>query len=294
MTPDAASYAQRVISATNITFDSNWAQTHGATALVVFVTATVLSVVAKILVRRLEHKMEALETVDGESGLKRTTTITHALTNTFLTLIWVVALLIILGEFGVSLAPLIAGAGIVGVALGFGAQTLVRDGLSGFFILWENQFRLGDTVDAYTTAGVISGRIEALSLRVTSVRMFDGTLNYIPNGNIQVIANKSRGWARAIVDVRVAYDEDVDRVRALLDEVFEQLREGGLKGLIESGPEVLGIQTMASDALVVRVIADCVLGHKVEVERMMRERIVARLTEAKIRVPISPGAPQKP
>ena len=293
MTPDTASYAQRVIGATN-PFDASWVKTHGATALVVFVAAIVLSVATKLLVRRLERRMEDLETFVGESGLRRTTTITHALTNTFLTLIWVVALLIILGEFGVSLAPLIAGAGMIGVALGFGAQTLVRDGLSGFFILWENQFRLGDTVDAHTTAGIISGRIEALTLRVTSIRMFDGTLNYIPNGNIQVIANKSRGWARAIVDVRVAYDEDVDRVRALLDEIFQQLREGGLKDLIESGPEVLGIQTMASDARVVRVIADCVPGHKVEVERVLRERIVASLTEAKIPVPISPGAPQKP
>lgn len=280
-----------MIGATNTTFDSDWLQTNGATALIVFVVAIVLSAVAKILVRRMEHKMEDLETFVGESGLRRTTTITHALTNTFLTLIWVVAMLIILGEFGVSLAPLMAGAGIVGVALGFGAQTLVRDGLSGFFILWENQFRLGDTVDAYTTAGIISGRIEALTLRVTSVRMFDGTLNYIPNGNIQVIANKSRGWARAIVDVRVAYDEDVDRVRALLTDVFEQLREGALKGLIESGPGVLGIQTMASDALVVRVISDCVVGRKVEVERILREQIASRFSDAKIRVPVSHGAP---
>ena len=283
-----------MISATTSICDPRWLQSHGVAALAALVVAIVLSVAAKILVRRLEHKMEDLENFVGESGLKRTTTITHALTNTFLTLIWIVTLLIILGEFGVNLAPLIAGAGIAGVALGFGAQTLVRDGLSGFFILWENQFRLGDTVDAYTTAGIISGRIEALTLRVTSVRMFDGTLNYIPNGNIQVVANKSRGWARAIVDVRVAYDEDVDHVRALLDEIFEQLRECGLKDHIESGPEVLGVQTMASDALVVRVIADCVLGHKVEVERVLRERIAARFADAEIRVPVSPSAPQKP
>lgn len=184
-----------MIGATYTLFDSTWLRTHGVTALIVFCLAIALSVAARIMVRRLERKMKPLGSVEGGSNLRRTTTVTHALTNTFLSLIWVVTALIILGEFGVDLAPLIAGAGIAGVALGFGAQTLVRDGLSGFFILWENQFRLGDTVDAYTTAGVISGRVEALTLRITSIRMLDGTLNYIPNGNIQVIANKSRGGA---------------------------------------------------------------------------------------------------
>jgi len=274
-------------------FDSDRLHSQGAASLIALTVAIILSVAAKFAVRRLERKMEPLEALAGESNLRRTTTITHALTNTLLTVIWIVALLIILGEFGVNLAPLIAGAGIAGVALGFGAQTLVRDGLSGFFILWENQFGLGDSVDAHTTAGVISGRIEALTLRITSIRMFDGTLNYIPNGNIQVIANKSRGWARAIVDVSVAHDEDVDRVRALLEEVFDDIRASQPEDRIESGPEVLGIQTMASDALVIRVIADCVLGHKAEIERLLRERIAVRFADAKIRVPVSPSTPQR-
>lgn len=281
-----------MIGATGNIFDSSWLHSHGIASLIALAAAIILSVAAKIVVRRLERRMQGLEGLFGESNLRRTTTVTHALTNTVLTVIWILALLIILGEFGVNLAPLIAGAGIAGVALGFGAQTLVRDGLSGFFILWENQFGLGDSVEAYTTAGVISGRIEALTLRVTSIRMFDGTLNYIPNGNIQVIANKSRGWARAIVDVRVTYDEDVDRVRALLEEVFEEVRKSQPER-ISSGPEVLGIQTMASDALVIRVIADCVLGGKAEVERMLRERIAARFADAKIRVPVSPGVAPK-
>lgn len=280
-----------MIGATGNIFDPSWLHSHGIASLIALAAAIILSVAAKIVVRRLERRMQGLEGLFGESNLRRTTTVTHALTNTVLTVIWILALLIILGEFGVNLAPLIAGAGIAGVALGFGAQTLVRDGLSGFFILWENQFGLGDSVDAYTTAGVISGRIEALTLRVTSIRMFDGTLNYIPNGNIQVIANKSRGWARAIVDVRVAYDEDVDRVRALLEEVFNEVQKSQPER-ISSGPEVLGIQTMASDALVIRVIADCVLGGKAEVERMLRERIAARFVDAKIRVPVSPGTPK--
>jgi small conductance mechanosensitive channel len=121
--------------------------------------------------------------------------------------------------------------------------------------------------------------------------MYDGALNFIPNGNIQVVANKSRGWARAIIDVRVAYDEDIDKVRAALAELFETLREGELDAILESGPEVLGVQTFASDAQVIRVIADTVPGHRFDAERILRERISARFAEAGIRVPITPGTP---
>ena len=262
-----------------------WFETHGLPIAITLVSAILLSVIAKLVVRKLEKRMESLDKLIGESNRQRTTTVTHTLLSAALVVIWVIAVLVTLGELGVNLAPLIAGAGIAGVALGFGAQTLVKDGLSGFFILLENQFGLGDTVDAHTTAGLISGRVEGFNLRVTSVRMFDGALNYIPNGNIQVVANRSRGWARAIVDVRVAYDEDVDKVRQILDELFNQLREGELKNSLKSGPEVLGVQTLASDAVVIRVIADATPGTRTDTERTLRERITARLAERGVRVP---------
>jgi hypothetical protein len=97
-----------------------------------------------------------------------------------------------------------------GVALGFGAQSIVKDTLTGFFILLENQFGVGDNVEIQTPSSLVAGRVEALTLRVTSLRAFDGTLHFVPNGNILVASNRSKGWARAIVDVRAAYGEDVD------------------------------------------------------------------------------------
>lgn len=275
-------------------FTQEWLKSNGAAILITIAAALVLSIAARMTVRRLEHRMKSLEDPTADSSLRRTATVTHTLMNALLAAIWVVAVLIVLGEVGVNLAPLIAGAGIAGVALGFGAQTLVRDGLSGFFILLENQFGIGDMVDAHTTAGVISGRIEGFTLRVTSIRMFDGTLNYVPNGNIQVVANKSRGWARAIVDVRVAYDEDVDKVRGVLDELFDEVRESALKDALKSGPEVLGVQTLASDALVIRVIADMVPGSRMNGERVLRERIAARFAERGVRVQVAPPPAQKP
>lgn len=270
--------------------NEEWFRSTGAPIAMTLIVALVITLIIRIVVGRLHTRWEAADAASG-SITKRAETLTHALGNTLVITVWVVALLIVLTELGVSIGPLLASAGILGVALGFGAQTLVRDGLSGFFILLENQFDLGDMIDAHTTAGVISGRVEAFTMRVTAVRMYDGALNYIPNGNIQVVANKSRGWARAIVDVRVAYDEDIDKVRATLAELFETLRDGELDAILESGPEVLGVQTFASDAQVIRVIADTVPGQRFDAERILRERISALFAETGIRVPITPGMP---
>jgi moderate conductance mechanosensitive channel len=179
----------------------------------------------------------------------------------------------------------------VGVALGFGAQSLVRDALSGFFILLENQFGVGDTVEAYTTAGPVSGKVEALTLRVTTLRAFDGSLHIIPNGNIQLISNKSRGWARAIVDVRLTYGEDLDRVRGVLEELFEEIRDdGSLRDWVMDGPSVLGIETLAEFGQVVRVVAETRPSKRYDTERMLRERITRRLADRQIRVPTPPAA----
>ena len=269
---------------------AEWFEATGIPIAITIGVALVVTIAARVSVARVHKRWEAADQASGSTS-RRAQTLTHALTNTVLALIWTVAVLIVLTELGVNIGPLLASAGIAGVALGFGAQTLVRDGLSGFFILLEKQFDLGDTIDAHTSAGIISGRVEAFSLRVTSVRMYDGALNYIPNGNIEVVANKSRGWARAIVDVRVAYDEDMDAVRAALDELFEQLREGPLADMLASGPEVLGVTTFASDAQVIRVIADTLPGSKFEAERILRERIASRFAERGIRVPVTPIAP---
>jgi small-conductance mechanosensitive channel len=170
-----------------------WLRSNAIAIVVTLAVALVLTIAARLIVRRLGRRLDESGDADDHRGGRRTATVTHTLMNTFLAVIWAVTVLVVLGQLGVNVAPLIASAGIAGVALGFGAQTLVRDGLSGFFILLEDQFGIGDTVDVHTGAGIISGRVEAFTLRVTSVRMYDGALNYIPNGNIQVVANKSRG-----------------------------------------------------------------------------------------------------
>ena len=271
---------------------ASWFLDHGLPILVVIVVAVVVTILSRIVVSRFRRRLEGTASLTQELNLQRATTLTHALSAAFVVLIWTVAILIVLGEFGYSLGPLLATAGVAGVALGFGAQSIVRDTLSGFFILLENQFGVGDNIEIQTPSNKVIGRVESLTLRVTALRAFDGTLHTVPNGNIIVASNRSRGWARAIVDVRAGYDEDVDNLRRVLEELFEELKgDRTLSEWIQDGPSVLGVERMGQDALVIRVVADTRPSKVMDVERRLRERITTRLVERGIRVPVIPVAP---
>jgi small-conductance mechanosensitive channel len=275
--------------------DPNWFEKWGFAAIVTVGVAILLTLVLQIVVRRFRRRLEGSPSLTQELNLQRIATLTAALSATGLVIIWVVALLIVLERLGIPLGALFASAGIAGVALGFGAQSIVRDTLSGFFILLENQFGVADVVEVRTTANPVSGKVESLTLRVTTLRDFDGTLHIIPNGNIQLVSNKSRGWARAIVDVRVAYGEDVDRLRGTLEEVFNEIRQDELLGdWIYEGPSVLGMETLSDYAKVVRVVADTRPSKRWDVERALRERITRRLDAEGFRTPIPPTIAERP
>ena len=270
----------------------DWFVDHGIPILIVLALAAVVTVLSRVAVNRFRRKLEGTASLTQELNLQRATTLTHALSAAVVVVIWTVAILIVLGEFGYSLAPLLATAGVAGVALGFGAQSVVRDTLSGFFILLDNQFGVGDNVEIQTPSNKVIGRVESLTLRVTSLRAFDGTLHTVPNGNIIVASNRSRGWARAIVDVRAAYEEDVDNLRRVLEELFEELKgDRTLSEWIQDGPSVLGVERMGQDALVMRVVADTRPSKVMDVERRLRERISTRLVEKGIKVPVIPVVP---
>ncbi len=270
----------------------DWMRNHGVRILVVVALALVVTLLARVAVHRFERKLAGPVDTTQTLGLRRVATLTHALSTATVVVIWAIAFLMVLDQFDVNLAPLLASAGIAGVALGFGAQSLVRDGLSGFFILLENQLGVGDTVDLQTIGGTVSGKVEVLTLRITVVRAFDGTLHTVPNGNITVVSNRSRGWARAIVDVRVAYAQDVDSLREVLDELFQELRvDPTLGDWIREGPTVLGIDSLGADAKVLRIVADTRTSKRVDVERRLREVIAKRLAERGITVPVTAPPP---
>ena len=273
---------------------ADWFAEHGPAILAILAVAVAFTLLARLLVRRFQKRLEGSPSITQEINLQRITTLTHALSAAAIVVIWVIAFMLILGQLGTNLAPLLASAGVAGVAIGFGAQSVVRDTLAGFFVLLENQYGVGDVLAAQTTAGPATGRVESLTLRITTLRDFDGTLHIVPNGNIQVASNKSRGWARAIIDIRLAPDEDVSRVRDVLDDLFEDLRtDPKLTDWIREWPTVLGVETASEFTKVLRVTAETRPSKRFDAERLLRERITARLVESGVRVPAAPpGIPQ--
>ena len=260
--------------------------------LIIFGAAVLVTLLSRLVVTRFRKKLEGTASITQELNLQRAATLTGALSTGLIVVIWALAILMALGELGQNIAPLLASAGVAGVALGFGAQSLVKDTLSGFFILLENQFGVGDNIELQTPSNRVAGRVESLSLRVTAVRAFDGALHLVPNGNIVVASNRSKGWARAIIDVRAAYEEDVENLRSVLEELFAELEgDRTLSEWIHEAPSVLGVERMGHDALVMRVIADTRPSKVMDVERLLRERISRRLIERGIKVPVVPVAP---
>jgi small conductance mechanosensitive channel len=276
--------------------EGTWPRDVGLPILLTVVAAIVATVILRVVVGRFKRKLEQTPHLSEAGNLQRAATLAHALSATFVVVVWVIAGMLILNNLDVPLAPFIASAGIVGVALGFGAQSIVKDTLTGFFILLENQFGVADTVEIRTPANPILGRVEWLTLRATALRAYDGTLHIVPNGNIVLVSNKSRGWARAIVDTHIAYGQDPEQVREILDELFDDLRDEWkqdpeTKGWIMDGPSVLGVETTDHTDVVIRAVAETRPSKKVEVERLLRARITQRLAERGIRAPVLTAQP---
>ena len=192
-----------------------------------------------------------------------------------------VVITMVLAEIGVNVGPILASAGILGLALGFGAQSLVSDFLSGIFMIFEDQYGVGDVVDL----GEASGTVEAVTLRVTRVRDVNGTVWYVRNGEILRVGNMSQNWARAVLDVTVAYHEDLNRVRRVLEDVAHDLWEDEqFKGVIVEEPEVWGVEALAVDGVTIRVTLKTAPLEQWAVARELRQRIKARFDHEGIEI----------
>jgi small-conductance mechanosensitive channel len=196
--------------------------------------------------------------------------------------IFAIAVVTALAEVGVNVAPLLASAGVVGLAVGFGAQTLVKDFLSGIFMIFEDQYGVGDVIDA----GEAIGTVEAVSLRVTRIRDIDGTVWYVRNGEVLRIGNMSQNWAQTVLDIQVAYSEDLQQVRQILTDVAHDMwGDEDYQGKIIEEPEVWGIQSLDPDGVTVRVVLKTAPLEQWGVAREMRERIKARFDHEGIEIP---------
>ncbi|HEX5861548.1 MAG TPA: mechanosensitive ion channel family protein [Nocardioides sp.] len=189
----------------------------------------------------------------------------------------------ILAELSVDVAPIVASAGILGLALGFGAQSLVSDFLAGTFMIFEDQYGVGDEIDL----GEAVGTVEAISLRVTRLRDVNGTVWYVRNGEITRVGNMSQNWARTVLDINVAYHEDLVKVRRVLQEVAHDLWDDeDFKGRVIEEPSVWGVESLGLDGVVVRVALKTAPLEQWSVARALRERIKARFDFEGIEIPL--------
>lgn len=213
---------------------------------------------------------------------QRMATLGSLLRSTVTFVVGAIAVLTVMDLVGIPLAPLLASAGVGGVALGFGAQSLVKDFLSGVFMILEDQYGVGDVINT----GEATGTVEEVSLRVTRLRDADGVTWYVRNGEVIRIGNLSQHRATAIVDVPVAYDEDVTRVSAVITEAAEAMAdEEDWQGRLLEAPTVAGVESITGQTMTIRVLAQTSPGDKVDVQRALRQRIKSALDAAGVKAP---------
>lgn len=236
-------------------------------------------------IKRWRDRTPSVLLSTGEVNLRsaaRAQTITAVMRSIATAIIGTFALIYVLGALGLDLGPLLAGAGVAGVALGFGAQSLVKDFLSGIFMLIEDQYGVGDVVDV----GEASGTVEEVSLRVTRLRDANGTVWHVPNGQIQRVGNKSQQWARAVIDVPVSPSADLERAALIIGQAADAVwaSDEAVSDVLDR-PEVLGLEYLGPDAATIRVQGKTRPGAQWRVSRLLRVRIAEALTEAGVDLP---------
>ncbi len=266
--------------------------------------AYVLVRISRIFVRRVVRKMQQDRTGDRISKIRQRTglslldtspvqgvrralraeTIGAVLRSVASVLIWGTALVMVLDELGVNLAAIGLGASILGVAIGFGSQALVRDFLSGIFMLVEDQYGVGDVIDT----GEATGTVEGVSLRTTRLRDAEGTVWHVPNGEIRRVGNKSQQWSRVILDVAVAYNTDLEQASAVISGVANAVAaDPQLGSVITAEPELWGVEQVESDHVLIRLAVRTIPLEQWRVARALRARLKEALDEAGIS-PVSP------
>jgi small-conductance mechanosensitive channel len=257
-----------------------WLLTSGLRIIIIVLGGIVGGRSVRVLATRLEGLIAGA--APSEEEAQRARTLARVIRSTALVTIVIVAGLMILVELGLDITPLIAGAGVAGVALGLGAQTLIRDIIGGFLILMENQFAVGDAI----RVGSIAGSVEKMTLRATFLRDLQGALHVIPNGEIRIVSNLTKDWSRAMVDVGVAYEEDIGRVVAALGRIGQDLyQDEQFAPLLLEEPTVTGVETLGDWTVTVRTMVKTRPGKQWDVARELRRRIKESFEREGIEMP---------
>ena len=263
-----------------------WSETIWTHGLRIIVVLVVVYVGLRVLRRALDRVVGAAvaRQMAGQPGVevqKRTDTLIHVVYRTAWAVAFAVAVLTILPELGINIGPLLAGAGIAGLAVGLGAQSLVRDTINGLFILVENQYGKGDVV---RLAGV-GGLVEDVNLRRTVLRDLDGAVHSIPNGQVAVSSNLTRGWSRVNMNVRVAYGEDLDRVTAVIDRVAQGMaQDPDFAPMVLNAPRALRVDGFDEFGVQVKIMGETQPMRQWEVTGELRRRLKKAFDEEKIEI----------
>jgi len=260
---------------------SHWLLTSGIRITAIVVGSFVIIRIFRVLVQKSKDRLSPPEKVSLER-MKRTETLARIVEATARVLVLIAAFLMVMKEVGIEIGPLLAGAGILGLAVSFGAQNLVRDVIAGFFILLENHMNVGDVVQV---AGV-AGLVESMGLRVTVLRDLEGKVHIVPNGEIKVVTNMTKEWSRAVIEIGVAYKEDVDRVIEVLKSVGEELRQDPeFSSMILEPMEVLGLDSFGESSVNIKVMFKTLPIKQWTVAREFRRRVKKMFDAEGIEIP---------
>ena len=268
---DFAAFSDKVVT---------WMLTSGLKIIVLVIATAILIKVAGAVARRIFSVVQRNQ--DNSEFIKRTDTLRSIVRYILNVAILSVSLLLIMGELGIQIGPILAAAGVLGLAVGFGAQSLVKDVISGFFILLEDQIRVGDVVMIAGKAGLV----EKLNLRMTILRDVEGRVHYVPNGTIDVVTNLTKEYSCYVFDIGVAYKENIDQVIALIEKVGRSLREDDeFGGDIIDDLEVFGLDKFADSALIVKARVKTKPIKQWRVAREFNRRLKIMFDENNIEIP---------
>jgi len=260
-----------------------WLLTHGLKIVIIAVAAWAINkIICKIIKRAVKIAVIRYENMSEEAEKKREETLLRIFTGVTSIVFLLLAVMMIVQEFGLEIGPLIAGAGIAGLALGFGGQYLIRDIITGLFVILENQYRIGDVVNIDGQ----SGAVQDISLRKTTLRDLDGTVHHIPHGTITIVSNLSKDWARVNLDMGVSYNSNLDHVIEVINRTGKELAEDpGFKDSIISPPQFLRVNEFADSAIVVKILGETKPLKQWEVTGEYRKRLKAAFDKEGIEIP---------
>lgn len=243
-------------------------------------------IVYKVLLKIIDKAVRIAVVPDPESSLdaeqKRENTLIALFSATLKTVILLIVCMMTLQELGIMIGPLLAGAGIIGLALGFGGQYLIRDLISGLFIILENQYRIGDYVDF----GPVSGLVERITLRVTTIRNTDGTVHHVPHGEIKIVSNLSKNFSRVNLNLGISYAADIEKVITLVNSIGQELAsDPAWKDSILKAPKFLRVQDFGDSAVIIKILGETVPQMQWDVAGELRKRILEGFKKNNIEIP---------